>query len=379
MVELRSIDAAGDLHGKRVLLRASLNVPVSASGSVGNDYRLVRAQESMRFLHEKGAITLIIGHIGRDPEDTLEPVCKQLGKVLPITFLSDIHAVAASFASAEPGAIFLLENLRRHPEESGNDAEFARTLASFADIYVADAFSDAHRAHASIVGVPALLPSYAGFLLLDEVAHLRPAFSPEHPSLFILGGAKFETKVPLVRKFLDTYDHVFIGGALAHDVFKAKGWNIGKSLASSETLNLADVVNHPHLMLPVDVVVERSDQTRVTKGPQEVADDDIILDAGPETVALILDQACAAAFVLWNGPLGNYERGYNEQTEALARGLAEITAATVVGGGDTVASISSLGLFEKYQFVSTGGGAMLEFLQNGTLPGIEALTDSKLN
>ena len=361
--------AAGSLKDVRVLLRASLNVPV-VEGVVKDDFRISRTMQTVEFLRKQGARVLIAGHIGRDPEASLAPVFSFLKESLPLTFVPDLKTAAMELKSSE---IVLLENLRRFPGETENDSAFAAALASLADIYVNDAFSDSHREHASIVRVPKLIPSYAGISLLQEVEHLAPAFNPPHPSLFVLGGAKFETKAPLIRKFLDAYDAVFVGGALAHDLFKAKGWNIGKSLSSEMTIAAEDILSHPHLILPPDVIVETPDGVRLTKAAQAVLDDEIIFDAGPKTVEMILARARDAKFILWNGPLGNYERGYNEQTEKLAAGFADLPAATVVGGGDTVAAIAALSVTDKYNFISTGGGAMLEFLQNGTIAGIEAL------
>lgn len=369
---LEDIRSIHDLMGKRVLLRASLNVPI-VGGVVRSDFRLERTLMSIRYLHEAGAVVIIIGHIGRDPQESLRPVHAYLSRLFPVTFIETPENLPRLKDDVAPGSLLLLENLRRFPGETANDAAFARLLSERADIYVSDAFSDAHREHTSIVGIPALLPSYAGLLLRDEIEHLQAACSPAHPALFVLGGAKFETKVPLIRKFLDTYDRVFVGGALAHDLFKAKGWSVGCSLVSDVPVSAHDILSHPHLLLPVDVVVEKADGTSVIKTPQEIAEDETILDAGPQTVADLLTQARVSSFVLWNGPLGNYERGYKAQTETLARGLAEISAPCLVGGGDTVASIAALDLISRYAFVSTGGGAMLEFLQQGTLPGIEAL------
>jgi len=366
------IDEARVLKGKRVLLRASLNVPVT-EGRVRSDFRLHRTLQTVDYLRERGAIVIMLGHIGRDPQESLRPVFEYLKTKLPLTFVETPEALPSREEPVSDGSVYLLENLRHFEGEKANDAVFAETLAAHGDLFVTDAFSDAHREHASIVTLPQLLPRYAGLLLADEVEHLDQALSPEHPALFILGGAKFETKAPLIRKFLDTYDTVFVGGALANDLFKAHGWSIGRSLSSEEELDVADVLSHPHLLLPQDVIVEHPDGSSRTTTPDAVAEDEIILDAGPATVRDLLMRARDQKFILWNGPLGNYERGYKEQTEMLACGLAELSATCVVGGGDTIASISELNLGEKYDFISTGGGAMLEYLQKGTLPGIEAL------
>lgn len=371
-MEISDIRARGDMRGKRVLLRASLNVPV-IDGKVRSDFRLKRTLATIKYLKEAGAITFILGHIGRDPNESLRPVFEHLQSLLPLTFVETPEQLPTRETQVPEGSVFLLENLRRFEGETTNDPVFAASLAVHGEIFVADAFSDAHREHASIVSLPRLLPSCTGFLLSDEIAHLAQALVPPHPALFILGGAKFETKVPLIRKFLDSYDKVFVGGALAHDLFKAKGWNIGRSISSEVQIDVTDVLDHPHLVLPRDVVVERPDLSSVVKYPDQVGSDEIILDAGPETVAELLTFAAEQKFILWNGPLGNYERGYKHQTEALARGLSSVAADCIVGGGDTVASIEALNLGDDYAFISTGGGAMLEYLQNGSLPGIEAL------
>jgi phosphoglycerate kinase len=257
-----------------------------------------------------------------------------------------------------------------------NDESYSKYLASLADIYVNDAFAASHREHASIIGIPRYLPSYIGIEFADEIKNLSLALDPERPSLFILGGAKFDTKEPLIKKFLDLYDRVFVGGALANDLFKAQGFEIGRSLSSGTEHSFKEILDHPNLVLPADVVVVNKEGV-ATKKPKDVLIGDMILDAGVEATQQVIQLTKEASFVLWNGPLGDYEKGFNDHTEELARAIVESDAKCIVGGGDTVASISKLGLMNKIDFVSTGGGAMLQFLLEGTLPGIEAIKESK--
>lgn len=362
------IRSVRDLKGKRVLLRASLNVPLEG-GKVTSDFRLAHALATMQHLLEEGVALIIVGHLGRDG-DSLEPIFEHLKQFLPLSFSRSLEEARNN---TEVGKAILLENIRSFEGEVDNDEMFAQALASLADIYVNDAFADSHRNHASIVGVARCLPSFAGALFLEEVTNLTRALKPTSPSLCILGGAKLETKVPLIRKFLPVYDRVFVGGALANDLFRGKGLTIGRSLASDIPLEVEDVVSHKNLMLPEDVVIVRSDNSKAVVGPEAVSASDSILDIGPQSMERLIKRAQKSAFVLWNGPLGNFERGFKEPTEALAKALSELKVPTIVGGGDTIASITSLNLTDKFTFVSTAGGAMLEFLESGTLPGIDAL------
>ncbi|MEQ1813419.1 MAG: phosphoglycerate kinase [Candidatus Nitrotoga sp.] len=305
-------------------------------------------------------------------------MAKVLKKEIPVTFVPELrgHAVESARKAMKPGEIILLENLRRDPGETKNDPAFAKYLASLGDIFVQDAFGVCHREHASVVGIPRFLPSYAGTLVRDEVKTLNAALKPQHPSFAILGGAKFETKAPLIGKLLAAYDRVFITGALANDVFKAKGYPVGKSKISAEAPS-QEILSNPHFLAPVDVTVQQPDGQRKVKLPEDVKDDEIIFDIGPETVRLIAPSLEAAQFILWNGPTGYYEGVYTNYTHAIAEILARRTEAgvkVVIGGGDTIAAIESSGLAtHKVGFLSTGGGAMIDFMMEGTLPGIKAL------
>ena len=274
------------------------------------------------------------------------------------------------------GEVILLENLRRDSRETKNDESFARELASLAQVYVDDAFAAVHRAHASIIGVAKLLPAYAGLLVCDEVREIDAARSPESPSFAILGGAKFETKAPLIRLLLEKYDRLFIAGALANDVFKARGLPVGRSLISKE-LPGEDILSNPHFLAPTDVTAQTPDGHARVKRPEEVSEDERIVDTGPDTVAMLAPYIAEAKFILWNGPTGIYEEGYDSYTQQLAQLVAkahEGGTKVVIGGGDTLAAIDEAHVpREKLGFLSTGGGAMLEYLLRGTLPGIEVL------
>jgi phosphoglycerate kinase len=343
-----------------ILVRAALNVPV-ANGKVTNTYRLRRALPTIRFLAERGARVVLISHIGERAGETLAPVAEALGNLITgVSFCPDTTGARARAAVRElaPGHILVLENLRRDRGEVTNDHAFARELATLGDFFVQDSFDTCHRPHASIVGVPEILPSYAGLLLEDEVRELSQALTPKHPALAVIGGMKFSTKEAVLDKLLTLYDHVFVGGALANDFLKASGKNVGKSLVSNtDERTLKKLLENPKLIVPVDSVFEK-------KG---------IVDHGAGTAALLADLAQQAKTILWNGPLGNYENGFVAATDAFAQAVAASSAYSVVGGGDTIAAIENLGLLPRFSFVSTGGGAMLQFLAAGTLPGIEAL------
>lgn len=361
-----------DLRGKKVLLRLDLNVPIDG-GLVRDDFRIARSLPTLRMLRERGARTIVVSHIESAGADSLAPVAEYIARSI------DIKAFAPSLAEApeavramRDGDIVILENIRHDAGEKANDQAFARRLASLADIYVNDAFAVSHREHASIVSVPKLLPSFAGPLLAEEIEQLSKAFNPPHPFLFILGGAKFDTKLPLIEKFLGIADHVLIGGALANDIYREKGYEVGQSVVATSRIDLGAIAANKKLMVPEDVVVS-SAAGRLTRRATEVRPDEKIMDAGPQSIDDVADLLKTAKFVLWNGPLGLYEKGFTEGTERLARAIAASRARSVIGGGDTIAAVAKIGMLDRFGFVSTGGGAMLEFLAKGTLPGIEAL------
>jgi phosphoglycerate kinase len=274
----------------------------------------------------------------------------------------------------------MLENVRRNAGETKNDPEFSRSLAELADIFVQDSFDVCHRSHASVVGVPAYLPAYVGLQVEEEVRELTKALLPKKPSLAVIGGAKFSTKQPVLEKLISSYDHVFVGGALANDFMVERGYGVGTSLVSkdSDTEALDRLLKNPKLVLPVDEVVAPLGSHEGTVSEEVVALDKVpagkaILDDGPKTVELLGELARDANTILWNGPLGLYENGFEEATEGFAKHVAASKAYSIIGGGDTVAAVEKLGLSERFSFISTGGGAMLDFIAKGTLPGLGAL------
>ncbi len=381
---MRTIRDIPQFENIPILVRVAMNVPLE-QGRVVNDYRLRRAIPTIQYLSERGARVVLLSHIGEEGTETLAPVYEALKKLIPrVSFFPETIGPRAREAvrSLLPGHILVLENLRRDTREQLNDETFARELAALGDVFVEDSFDTCHRRHASIVGIPKFLPSYAGLLVEEEVRELQKALRPESPSLAVIGGAKFSTKEAVLTTLLKTYDHVFVGGALANDFLKAAGHQVGKSLVSDQdTDSIQRLLGNPQLALPIDALVVPGD---VVGTPNEqtsarvasvdaIHPDESIRDQGPGTDALLASLAAQAKSILWNGPLGKYESGFVGATDAFAAATARSAAHSVVGGGDTVASIETLGLLSKFSFVSTGGGAMLDFLAKGTLPGIEAL------
>lgn len=370
---MRTIKDCGDIKGKTVLLRADFNVPIQ-DGQVVDSFRITKTLPTISLLLEKEAHIIIISHCEGKDSTTLKPVFNFLKQYFPsLSFIEDPFSEAGAKELKEGLArgIVLIENIRNWKGEKDNDDGFARKLASLGEIFILDAFGASHRKHASIVGVPKYLPSYSGLLLEEEFRFLSKSFDPNRPFLFILGGAKFETKMPLIEKFFKKADMVFVGGALVNNFFKERGFNVGQSLISSGNFNLKQF-SPDRLFVPIDVVVKSKSSSRNAK-ISDIDNDEIIMDAGPETLGLLQKLIWKSEFIVWNGPLGNYELGFTKATEELAKAIAQSKRDSVVGGGDTLAAIGKLNLFKKLSFVSTGGGAMLDFLANETLPGIEAL------
>lgn len=367
------------LENVPVLLRTSLNAEVE-NGLVTNDFRLRSALGTIEYLRKKNARIILAGHVSGTNTSSLRPMYEAMkGWVPRMVFCSEPVGPEARRMVREllPGDVLMLENLRRDKGEEANDPAFAAELASLADVFVQDSFDVCHRKHASVVGVPTLLPSYAGLQVEREVRELSKALTPQHPALAIIGGAKFSTKEPVLSVLLETYDLVFVGGALANDFMHAKGNPVGRSLVSTDG---ADVIRalaeHPKLMLPIDYVVAPVGSSREAGHVariDRVQENEAILDDGPATVAALAARIQEAKTILWNGPLGNYEKGFTEGTEATAHAIASSSAHTIVGGGDTIAAIEKLQVSDHISFISTGGGAMLDFLAAGSLPGIDAL------
>ncbi len=374
------IDDAVELEGVRVFLRLDLNVPIE-DGKVTDSFRMERSLRTIDFLREKKAKTIIIAHLEdkNGGNASLLPIWHYLNGYVPVEFCSTYFTPEAvgKLLELKDGGVLLFENVRINEGEKKNDPEFAKKLAQMGDIYVNDAFAVSHRPHASIIGVPTLLPHYGGLLLRDEVENLSKAFYPERPFLFILGGAKFETKLPIIQKYLERADHVFVGGALANNFFKEEGFEIGTSLVSKGEFGIKKILenerDHQKLLLPVDVIVTKSDGNVSFKKIEEVEKEECIVDVGPKTITNLKEYVSGARTIVWNGPLGDYEIGFYDKTEQLAEMVSESRATTIVGGGDTLAVIEKLDIAHKFTFVSTGGGAMLDFLVDETLVGIEAL------
>jgi phosphoglycerate kinase len=372
-MKLRSVLEAGELRGKHVLLRSSLNIPLK-DGVLRNKFRIERALPTLRYLHEQGARTVVVAHIGRDPKETLRPVHAELEKHLPVRWGGSLNT--EGFRQRRElmgdGDILMAENIRQDEREQTNDPALVELLAQQGELFVFDAFAVAHREHASVYGIAKKLPAYAGLTIIEEVRELTKVINPQQPALFLLGGVKFQTKVPLIEKYLQSYNRVFVGGALANDIFKARGFEVGQSLVSDISLKDADFLKSTKLLVPVDVIVDGPNGRQV-KQIVDVTKDEKIIDCGKQTIEMLSTYIEGVKTILWNGPLGAYEDGCVESTEMIARHVAFADGYSVVGGGDTVAAIEKLHLNGLFNHVSIGGGSMLTFLERGTLPVLELL------
>jgi len=381
-----------DVRGKRVLVRVDFNVPVK-NDEVTDDTRVRRTLPTIRHLLERGARPALISHLGRpkgerDPKYAMDPVAKRLEELLGTSVLKLDAAVGDEVEEAldtwdVEGGVVLLENSRFYPGETENDPEFAKQLASPFDLYVDDAFGAAHRTHATTVGVAEHLPGAVGFLLEEELDHLDEILQdPEHPFVAIIGGAKVSDKVGVIESLLNTADTLLVGGAMCFTFFKAQGYEIGNSLVEDEYLEeakrLIDEAGE-RLVLPVDVVVAEEmeeDASSQTVKVEEIPAEMMGLDIGPETVEKFREHIRDARIIFWNGPMGVFEMdAFAAGTEGVAKAVAESEANSIVGGGDSVAAVAGLGLEEEMGFISTGGGASLEYVEGKELPGVAVLPD----
>ena len=382
-----------DVAGKKVLVRVDFNVPL-AGGRVSDDTRIKAHLPTLTALREAGAKIALVSHLGRPKgtvnlKYTLEPVGEELAKLTgwPVRFVSDCigEKVDEAVADWKDGEVLLLENVRFHPEEEKNDVEFAKKLVKNFDVFVMDAFSAAHRAHASTRAAAELIPSFSGKLIDREITMLSAARDePKKPFVLILGGAKVSDKIAVVENMLKKADTILIGGGMAFTFLKAQGLEIGKSLCETEKLDFAAKMLEEakalgvKILLPVDAVVApefKADAPAKAVKADAIPQDEMGLDIGPETAELFAKEILAAKTVLWNGPMGVFEMpAFAKGTEAVAKALADATAngaLTVVGGGDSAAAIALFKMEDKVSHVSTGGGASLEFFEGKSLPGIE--------
>lgn len=372
---MRSIIELKNITGKKVLVRVDFNLPIE-NGQVINDFRIRKILPTIEFLIKEGAKVILISHLGKGG-DTLLPIAKALNKFIHAEFVGEVLGpkVEEMILKMKNSDVILLENLRNEKGEKACDEDFAKQLAKFGDIYVNEAFPVSHRADASLVLLPKFLPHYAGFQLEEEIKNLSNAFkNPEHPFLFILGGAKFSTKLPLIDKYLELADNVFIGGALSNDVLKAKGYKVGNSLVDETGYDLTKILENKKLIIPVDVVVQVGD-TLLNREVEEVQNNEIIIDVGNETIKKLESYIQNAKLILWNGPIGKYEVGGEIGTKKILKLIADSKAKSIIGGGDTVAIISAMELEKDFSFISTGGGATLEFLAGKELPALTALME----
>lgn len=395
-MKLRTINQLSekDLDSKKVLIRVDFNTPVK-DGKVTDNTRIVAALPTIKYLLDKGASLVVMTHLGRPKgekkaEFSLKPVRDEFEKLLgkKVSLASDVIGddVKKEVESLKKGDVLLLENVRFYKGEEANDMDFAKTLASYGDLYVNDAFGTAHRAHASTEGVAHFLPSYAGFLIEKEIKFMSPLLEkPEHPFVALIGGSKVSSKISVLESLSKTCDTIVIGGGMAYTFLKVQGHSVGKSLVEDDYIETAKSFLEStkkrgvKVILPLDHLCasefnENADAVYVDS--LDIPSDLMGLDIGKKTVAEIKGAIESAKTVCWNGPMGVFEfEKFSHGTEEVAKALSESDAITVVGGGDSVAAVNKFHLSDKISHVSTGGGASLEFLEGKTLPGIKALED----
>lgn len=384
-----------DLKGKKVLVRCDFNVPMDENQNITDNRRIVAAIPTIKYLIEQDCKIILCSHLGRPkgefkPEFSLKPVAKELSKLIgkEVIMAKDVIGEDAKqkAESLKPGEIMLLENVRFHREETDNDQEFSKKLASFAEVFVNDAFGTAHRAHASTEGVTKFLPAVSGFLIEKELKFLGEALeNPARPFMAILGGRKVSDKIGVIESLLEKVDVLMIGGAMAYTFFKSMGYEVGNSVCELDKLDLAQELmkkakeKNVKLMLPVDTKVGKefdpNTESKIVKYTQ-IPEGWEGFDIGTETIKLYSEELQKAKTVIWNGPVGLFEFDqFAVGTNSIAKALADVDAVKIIGGGDSAAAVEKAGLAEKFTHISTGGGASLEFLEGKKLPGIEALQD----
>ncbi len=384
-----------DLKGKKVFVRCDFNVPMDENQNITDNRRIVSALPTIKYLIEQNCKIILSSHLGRPKgevktEFSLAPVAKELSKLLgqEVLMAKDVIGESAKTLAAnlKEGQVMLLENVRFHREETDNDPEFAKQLASMAEVFVNDAFGTAHRAHASTEGISHYLPSVSGFLIEKELKFLGDALNnPVRPFVAILGGAKVSDKIGVIDSLLEKVDTLMIGGGMAYTFFKAQGYGVGNSLCEPDKCELALSLMKKakdkgvKLLLPVDTVIGKEfkpDTESKTVAWTEIPDGWEGFDIGEKTIEMFKDELKTAKTVIWNGPVGLFEFDkFAVGTNSIAKALADLDATTIIGGGDSAAAVEKAGLADKMTHISTGGGASLEFLEGKKLPGIECLQD----
>ena len=384
-----------DLKGKKVLVRCDFNVPMDENQNITDNRRIVAALPTIKYLIEQDCKIVLCSHLGRPkgeikPEFSLKPVAKEISRLLgkEVVMCGDVVGEDAKNKAnnLKNGEIMLLENLRFHREETDNEPNFAKELASFGEVFVNDAFGTAHRAHASTEGVTHFLPAVSGFLIEKELKFLGDSLAnPERPFMAILGGRKVSDKIGVIESLLEKVDVLMIGGAMAYTFFKSMGYDVGNSICELDKLDLARELmekakeKNVKFMLPVDTKVGKefdpNTESKIVKFT-EIPDGWEGFDIGTETIKLYSEEVKKAKTLIWNGPVGLFEfEQFAVGTNSIARALADVDAVKIIGGGDSAAAVEKAGLAEKFTHISTGGGASLEFLEGKKLPGIEALLD----
>jgi len=383
------------LKGKRVLMRADFNVPLDKGLNITDDNRIRAALETVKYITQQAGKLILMSHLGRPkgevkPEYSLKPVALRLSQLLgkPVKMLNDCigEEVKKEIAQMSDGDIVLLENLRFYKQETKNDPEFAKELASLADIFVNDAFGTAHRAHASTEGVTHYLEAVCGFLVQKEIEYFQKVLSENlHPFIFILGGAKVSDKIPVIENMMEKADCILIGGAMAYTFMKVKGVDIGSSRLEQESLETAAKIldkakqKNVEIVLPLDHVVTDNIETAAnvkTTDSESIEQGFMGVDIGPKTVKLFCDKIGQANIIVWNGPVGIFENDkFAQGSKMVAEAVAASKAISVIGGGDTAAAVVKFAVSDKMSHISTGGGASLEYLEGKALPGIAALRD----
>ena len=384
-----------DLKGKKVFVRCDFNVPMDENQNITDNTRIKAALPTIKYLLEQNCKIILASHLGRPkgevkPEFSLKPVAKELSKLLgkEVIMANDVigEDAMSKASNLKEGEIMLLENVRFHREETDNDPEFAKKLASMAEIFVNDAFGTAHRAHASTTGIADYIPGVAGFLIEKELTVLGNAINnPERPFMAILGGAKVSDKIGVIDSLLDKVDTLMIGGGMAYTFFKAQGYSVGNSLCEEEKTGLALEAmkkakqNGVKLLLPIDTKIGKEfkpDTESKTVAWTDIPDGWEGFDIGEKTIEMFKNELKNAKTVIWNGPLGLFEFDqFAIGTNEIAKTLADLDATTIIGGGDSGAAVAKAGLADKMTHICTGGGASLEFLEGKKLPGIECLLD----